>query len=576
LRLKECIVILQPAHHSIRRRRHLSWLACGLVLSVAVILALGAPHGDQMAAAAASSPLCIDTFEPDNSPAEATLIGSLGDPQVHTLHVAGDEDWMAFDALSGAIYTATTFDLALDTDTVLRLYDVDGTTLLAVNDDYIGSPEPLASQIVWTAPAAGRYFLMVRDYYGRGDCLGYSIRLVEQPAVALAQVYLPDIRRAVPPTATPTPTPTATATPSPTDTPTATATATPTATDTPTATPTATVTPTASETPTPSPTPTVTATPTATPTHPPVITIALPGMERPNAVAVNPTNNLVYITSRNNNQLIVLDGYTQWPVTAIPVAAEPFGVAVNPDTNRIYVAGFGDGRLSVIDGAANQVVRELALGPRLSYVAVNTTTNRVYATSHGLPGIFVLDGSTDTVLRVITGGVAAPFGLAVNEALNRVYVGDRDRQEILTLDGEGNVLASQTIRPQPAGAVPFAMAANPYSGRLYVMLAVAGRIDRVQVYQATVSGLALLDTVMVGQGGADGGGGVVVNTVTNRVYVTNSASNTVSVIDGLTNQIRATIPVGLDPFGAAVNPVTGVIYTANRAGSTLSLFDDGP
>ena len=98
----------------------------------------------------------------------------------------------------------------------------------------------------------------------------------------------------------------------------------------------------------------------------------------------------------------------------------------------------------------------------------------------------------------------------------------------------------------------------------------------MQVYRATLGGLLLLDTIPVGQGGADGGGGLAVNPATNRIYMTNSASNTVSAIDGLTNRVRTTIPVGVDPFGVAANPVTGLIYVANRAGSTLSLFYDGP
>jgi YVTN family beta-propeller protein len=274
--------------------------------------------------------------------------------------------------------------------------------------------------------------------------------------------------------------------------------------------------------------------------------------------------------------LIVLDGNTQALIADIAVGQRPFGVAVNPATHRIYVAGFDDGRLSVIDGASNQVVRDLYLGARLSFVGVNTVTNRVFVTSHGLPGIVVIDGVTSTVLRVITTGVAAPFGVAVNEPLNRVYVSDRDRQEILTLDGDGNLLVGQTIRPQPAGAVPYALAFNPNTSRLYVALALNGLVDRVQIYQATLSGLLLLHTVAVGQGGADGGGGLAVNPATNRVYVTNSASNTVNAIDGLTNQVRSTFLVGVDPFGVAANPVSGLIYVGNRAGSTLSLFYDGP
>jgi YVTN family beta-propeller protein len=549
-----------------------------VILLAAGWLALGAsrPVGAELAAAGLS-PLCIDPFEPDNGPAEATLISTDGAAQVHTLHLTNDEDWIAFDAQQDTVYTATTFDLVLDTDTVLRLYDVNGATLLAINDDYAGSPEPLASQIVWTAPAAGRYFLMVRDYYRRGDCLGYAVRVTAQTPSRVMVAFLPDVRRLVASTATPTPTATVTATPSPTptNTPSPTPSATPTEPSTPSPTPTATPTPTSTSTPTSTATPTVTATPTAGPTPPQALTIAVPGMAQPNGVAVNVVTNKVYITSKQNNRLMVLDGNTQVLIADIAVGQRPFGVAVNPATNRVYVAGFDDGRLSVIDGASNQLVRELYLGARLSYVGVNTVTNRVFVTSHGLPGIIVIDGATNSVARVITAGVAAPFGVAVNEPLNRVYVSDRDRQEILTLDGDGNLLASQTVQPQPAGAVPFALAFNPTTSRLYAALAVGGSVNRVQVYQATLGGLLLLETVFVGQGGADGGG-LAVDPAANRIYVTNAASNTVSAIDGLTNRMRWTIPVGIDPFGVAANPVTGLVFVGNRAGNTLSLFYEGP
>lgn len=543
-----------------------------LIVLAAGRLALGAPHGAQAGPSAADPSLCIDSFEPDNSPAEASLIAANGAAQSHTLHVSGDEDWIAFDAEQDNVYTATTFNLLLDTDTVLRLYDVDGSTLLAINDDYPGSPEPFASQIVWAAPADGRYYLMVRDYYGRGDCLGYDIRAVVQTPSQQVRAYLPDMMRMVPPTPTPTPTPTNTPTPTPTATDTPTPTATPSVTPTPTATDTPTVTPTATVT----PTPTITPTPTTGPTPPPVLTLPITGMERPNAIAVNPVTDRVYITSRENNRLLALNGNLQGPVAQIGVGERPFGVAVNPVTNRIYAAGFEDGRLSVIDGATDQVLRDIYLGVRLSFVAVNTVTNRVFITSHGLPGVIVIDGGNNTVINVVTSGLLAPFGLAVSEPLNRVYVGDRDRQEIVTLDGDGNLLAGQTIRPQPAGAAPFALAFNPDTGRLYVALAVNGVVDRVQVYRASLSGLLLLDTILVDQGGADGGGGLAVNPATNRIYMTNAASNTVSIINGWTNEVQVTVSVGVDPYGVAANPVTGLIYTVNRAGSTLSLFYDGP
>ncbi len=55
--------------------------------------------------------------------------------------------------------------------------------------------------------------------------------------------------------------------------------------------------------------------------------------------------------------------------------------------------------------------------------------------------------------------------------------------------------------------------------------------------------------------------GVGVNQNTNMVYVTNHDSNTVSVIDGSTNAVVKTIPVGYSLV--AVNPITNEIYVDN-------------
>ena len=56
---------------------------------------------------------------------------------------------------------------------------------------------------------------------------------------------------------------------------------------------------------------------------------------------------------------------------------------------------------------------------------------------------------------------------------------------------------------------------------------------------------------------------MAVNPNTNRIYVANYGSNNVSVIDGASNTVVATVAVGSDPDGVAVNPNTNRIYVAN-------------
>jgi YVTN family beta-propeller protein len=66
---------------------------------------------------------------------------------------------------------------------------------------------------------------------------------------------------------------------------------------------------------------------------------------------------------------------------------------------------------------------------------------------------------------------------------------------------------------------------------------------------------------------------LAVDEETNRIYVSNQSDDTVSVINGATNQVLHTIKVGHGPNGVAVNSRTNTIYVANLTGGSLSIVD---
>ena len=107
--------------------------------------------------------VCIasaDAYESDDTSAGAQPI-TLGETQRHNFDSLADEDWVTFTVSGGVMYTIQTSDLDLAADTYLYLYDTDGSTLLAANDDYGGS---LASRIDWIAPSDGTYYALVRHW----------------------------------------------------------------------------------------------------------------------------------------------------------------------------------------------------------------------------------------------------------------------------------------------------------------------------------------------------------------------------------------------------------------------------
>jgi len=120
--------------------------------------------------------VCIapaDSYESDDTAAIARLI-SVSITEAHNFHAAGDQDWFKFEAWAGNSYTIEIANLGLNSDTYLYLYDADGATLLAANDDYGGT---LASKIIWQAPANGTYYVMVKHWNPNvGGCgTGYEL-----------------------------------------------------------------------------------------------------------------------------------------------------------------------------------------------------------------------------------------------------------------------------------------------------------------------------------------------------------------------------------------------------------------
>ncbi|UCF19033.1 MAG: DVUA0089 family protein [Gemmatimonadota bacterium] len=103
--------------------------------------------------------------EPNNEAGSADAV-NLGDVATGVMCATGDVDYWSFSAPAG-----TTLDIDVDAwavgsslDSFLELFDSDGVTSLASNDDFDG----LDSRIQYTVQATGTYFIAISDLGGRG------------------------------------------------------------------------------------------------------------------------------------------------------------------------------------------------------------------------------------------------------------------------------------------------------------------------------------------------------------------------------------------------------------------------
>jgi Zn-dependent metalloprotease len=131
----------------------------------------------------------VDGWEPDDDRQNASTIEVDGRSQSHNFHDAGDWDFVRFTAAAGTTYTIETLNLGIRCDTVMVLFDTDGQTILADDND---SGEGLASRIIWTAPADGNYYIGLMQHHPNifGGDTDYELRVISGESGADA--YEPD------------------------------------------------------------------------------------------------------------------------------------------------------------------------------------------------------------------------------------------------------------------------------------------------------------------------------------------------------------------------------------------------
>src|ERR1700730_8343972 len=189
------------------------------------------------------------------------------------------------------------------------------------------------------------------------------------------------------------------------------------------------------------------------------VTATVAAGSQPQAVAVNPVTNKIYVANFKGNSVTVIDGATNATVT-VTVGSQPQGVAVNPATNKIYVSNFNSNSVTIIDGVTNTPT-SVAAGINPGGIAINAVTNKIYVVNGGSNNVTVIDGATGTTTTIAAG--SSPYAVAVNTVTNKIYVANLNVANVTVIDG-----ATSTTATVPVGNTPAAVAVNPVTNKIYV------------------------------------------------------------------------------------------------------------
>lgn len=150
--------------------------------------------------------------------------------------------------------------------------------------------------------------------------------------------------------------------------------------------------------------------------------------------------------------------------------------------------------------------------------------------------------------------------LALNEKTNTVYVSNNHSNSILVIDGSTKKIVNRIQIERPRE-----LALNPKNNTLYAISGNAG--FKLHSNGAKISIINLTTNQVTDSiGKKEGFGDVKLNQNTNWLYVTQTKSKKVWMIDSLTNTIKEKIKVGGKYRSIAIDTANNKIYLAGEEG----------
>jgi YVTN family beta-propeller protein len=310
------------------------------------------------------------------------------------------------------------------------------------------------------------------------------------------------------------------------------------------------------------------------------------------ALCYNPRNNKVYCANSAANTISVIDGATNAITRAIKVRA-PGMLCYNSRNNYLYCCGkdwFEHDVITVIDGASDKGIAgnrdSLKLG--ISDLCYDAQDNRLFAAARTANCVKIYDGDLRTYLAealaaIATIPVGEPEHLCYNPKENEVLCAPGfycnslrtslagDYRKLVAIPGAEAYSSRRTFAAFSVDNVPVRLDCDPRSGKVYC--ATAG--DTLLVIRGSWHGI----DARIPLAGVPSG--ICFDTVGLRVYCScwgsrqldqNAGPGSVSVIDGGSNQVIATIPVGKTPGLLCFDSQDRKVFCANLDDRSISVI----
>ncbi len=180
---------------------------------------------------------------------------------------------------------------------------------------------------------------------------------------------------------------------------------------------------------------------------------------QPNAIAIDPALNRIYVVNAGSGNVSVIDGANDRVIATAATDKRPYAIGIDTALHRAYVTNTFSDKVTVVDGTSNSA-QQVPLGSK-DFVETDARRGRAFFISYEDPALTMLDAAGKTHREDL--GLSHPWGLAIDKQRGIVYVTEIGKDTLIAYhENDGRTEKVLT------GSMPDAVAIDEAANKIYI------------------------------------------------------------------------------------------------------------
>ena len=280
---------------------------------------------------------------------------------------------------------------------------------------------------------------------------------------------------------------------------------------------------------------------------------------------------ILYVTNSAGDDVTVVDAATHRVIGSIETGVTPHGLVASPDGRRIYVTGETDDDVVAIETATSKVLWKAPVGDQPNEPALTADGRHIYVPIRSADVTDIVDTATGKRINTIRTG-RVPHNAYPSPDGKLIYVTSRGDEKITIVDPA----TQQVIGEVPLGGEPRPVSFTKDNSRAYSTLTglhgfVVADLKQRKVIERVELPKADLPEISVA--GYTDTHGIALSRDDKQFWVTNVFGNAVTAFSVPDHKVMTTVAVGLAPNWMTFSPDGELLYVSNSGSNDVSVID---